>query len=136
MWAGFLQERGGLLLRTQGGVYKDDSANANIFYVTLDKDPKHFTPTTLYNDYPISPTRFHWETQGVTREDSETGRRYRGVHPKKDWPRKRRKVKAVARRKNRATDCRLPVSYECTPVSARYCLWIEFDTFNLMCLAM
>ncbi len=37
----------------------------------------HFTPTTLYHDYPISPTRFHWETQGSVREDSVSGLRYR-----------------------------------------------------------
>ncbi|MBK7862493.1 MAG: DUF3427 domain-containing protein [Archangiaceae bacterium] len=83
--AGLLQVRDRKLMRTQGGVYKDDSAKADIFYVTLDKDPAHFTPTTLYNDYPISPTRFHWETQSKTREDSETGRRYRGEHPAKGW---------------------------------------------------
>lgn len=35
--------------------------------VTLNKDPDHFSPTTLYNDYPISQTRFHWESQSVTR---------------------------------------------------------------------
>ncbi len=69
----------GKLKRTQGGVLKNERARADILYVTLDKDPNHFTPTTLYDDYPISPSRFHWESQGVTRADSETGRRYRGL---------------------------------------------------------
>lgn len=84
--AGLGEIRKGKLMRTQGGVYKSEAVNADIFYVTLNKDPRHFTPTTLYNDYPISQTRFHWETQGVTRADSETGRRYRGEHVQ-EWRR-------------------------------------------------
>ena len=32
--------------------------------------------TTMYDDYPISPTLFHWQSQSTTREDSPTGRRY------------------------------------------------------------
>lgn len=69
----------GKLKRTQGGVLKNERARADILYVTLDKDPEHFTPTTLYDDYPISQSRFHWESQAVTRAESETGRRYRGL---------------------------------------------------------
>ncbi|MBA3499770.1 MAG: DUF3427 domain-containing protein, partial [Deltaproteobacteria bacterium] len=69
----------GKLKRTQGGVLKNDRARADILYVTLEKDPKHFTPTTLYDDYPISQSRFHWESQGPTRADSATGRRYQGL---------------------------------------------------------
>ncbi len=52
--------------------------------MTLEKDEKEFTPTTLYEDYPISPTRFHWESQSVTRADSETGRRYQ-EHAQRGW---------------------------------------------------
>jgi superfamily II DNA or RNA helicase len=79
--AGLGEIRRDKLMRTQGGVYKSERLKSDIFYVTLEKDPKHFTPTTLYNDYPISPTRFHWETQSVVRADSDTGRRYRNTHP-------------------------------------------------------
>jgi len=82
--AGLGQTRSGKLLRTQGGVYRDDSSRSDIFYITLRKNEKEFTPTTLYNDYPISPTRFHWESQSVTRADSETGRRYQ-EHASRDW---------------------------------------------------
>lgn len=77
--AGLLEVRKGKLLRTQGGVFNAEDHRADILYVTLNKDPDHFSPTTLYNDYPISPTRFHWESQGNTRADSKTGRRYRGL---------------------------------------------------------
>lgn len=82
--AGLAQLRKGKLLRTQGGVYKDEQARADVLYVTLQKSEKEFTPTTLYNDYPISPSLFHWESQSVTRADSETGRRYQ-EHAARDW---------------------------------------------------
>jgi superfamily II DNA or RNA helicase len=68
----------GKLKRTQGGVLKNDRARADILYITLEKDPNHFTPTTLYDDYPISQSRFHWESQAATRADSATGLRYQG----------------------------------------------------------
>lgn len=64
------------LLSTQGGVFSCDDARADILYVELEKDPKHYTPTTMYDDRAITPSLFHWESQSKTREDSETGRRY------------------------------------------------------------
>jgi hypothetical protein len=72
------------LLRTQGGVFSCDDARADILYVELDKDPKHYTPTTLYDDRAITPSLFHWESQSRTRADSETGRRYR-MSAESDW---------------------------------------------------
>ncbi|TNE90580.1 MAG: DUF3427 domain-containing protein [Deltaproteobacteria bacterium] len=81
--AGLLEERQGKLLRTQGGVYASKEHRCDVLYVTLEKDEKDFTPTTLYNDYPMSQRQFHWESQGVTRLESETGRRYR--QPPEGW---------------------------------------------------
>jgi hypothetical protein len=81
--AGLVEVRRGKLLRTQGGVYKCDAHRCDVLYVTLEKDEKDFTPTTLYNDYPMSQRRFHWETQSVTREESSTGLRYRS--PPQGW---------------------------------------------------
>ncbi|HEU0030382.1 MAG TPA: DEAD/DEAH box helicase family protein [Kofleriaceae bacterium] len=66
------------LLRTQGGVFQCEDARADILYVELDKDPRHYTPTTLYDDRAITPTLFHWESQSRTRADSATGRLSRG----------------------------------------------------------
>jgi hypothetical protein len=71
-------------MRTQAGVLKHEASRSDVLYVTLEKDEKDFTPTTLYNDYPISPTRFHWESQSATRADSPTGRRYR-EHAARGW---------------------------------------------------
>lgn len=64
------------LMGGQGGVFSCDDARADILYVELEKDPKHYTPTTMYDDRAITPSLFHWESQSATREDSETGRRY------------------------------------------------------------
>jgi hypothetical protein len=73
----------GKLLATQAGVYRCEKHQCDLFFVTLDKDEKDFTPTTLYRDYPVSPTLFHWQSQSVTRDDSDTGRRYRD--PPEGW---------------------------------------------------
>ena len=43
---------------------------------TLDKTKGQFSPTTRYRDYAISRELIHWESQSVTRADSETGLRY------------------------------------------------------------
>ena len=66
----------GNVLRPQGGVWRNQSANADVFFVTLEKAEKDYSPTTMYEDYPISSTLFHWQSQNRTREDSETGQRY------------------------------------------------------------
>jgi hypothetical protein len=46
------------------------------FFVTLAKSEADYSPTTLYRDYPISPTLFHWESQSTTSVGSATGQRY------------------------------------------------------------
>ena len=69
--------RSGKLLKTQSGVLWVKKKNTDVFYVTLEKDAKDFTPTTLYNDYLMSPSHFHWESQGNTPAAGPPGRRYR-----------------------------------------------------------
>ncbi len=46
------------------------------FFVTLKKSETDYSPTTLYRDYPISRTLFHWESQSTTSVSSATGQRY------------------------------------------------------------
>jgi superfamily II DNA or RNA helicase len=82
--AGLGELRKGKLLRLQGGVFKHEPTRTDYLFVTLEKDEKHFTPTTLYEDYAMSEDRFHWESQGVTRADSPTGRRYQD-HVAMEW---------------------------------------------------
>lgn len=54
--------------------------NLDILLVTLNKSDKDYSPTTLYNDYSISETEFHWQSQSTTSSDSSTGQRY--IHHK------------------------------------------------------
>ena len=58
------------------GAYYVDTLPADLFAFTLDKTSGAFSPTTRYRDYAISRELIHWESQSVTREQSETGRRY------------------------------------------------------------
>ena len=51
-------------------------ANADAFFVTLKKSESDYSPTTMYRDYAVSPTLFHWESQSVTSIASPTGQRY------------------------------------------------------------
>jgi hypothetical protein len=60
----------------QTGIYWAADARADLLAFTLDKTTGQFSPTTRYRDYAISPDLIHWESQSVTRADSETGRRY------------------------------------------------------------
>ncbi len=60
----------------QTGAYWAPNARADLLAFTLDKTTGQFSPTTRYRDFAISPDLIHWETQSVTRADSETGRRY------------------------------------------------------------
>lgn len=46
------------------------------FFVTLNKDDKNHSATTMYKDYAISPELFHWESQNSTSPFSPTGKRY------------------------------------------------------------
>ncbi|MDD6033404.1 MAG: DUF3427 domain-containing protein, partial [Oscillospiraceae bacterium] len=48
----------------------------DVLLVTLNKADKDYSPTTMYNDYSISESLFHWQSQSTTAEHSPTGQRY------------------------------------------------------------
>lgn len=52
----------------------------DVFFVTLNKADKDYSPTTMYNDYSINSELFHWQSQSTTAENSSTGQRY--IHHK------------------------------------------------------
>ncbi len=54
-----------------------DGRLVDAFFVTLRKSAADYSPTTLYRDYPLSPTLFHWESQSTTSVESPTGQRYK-----------------------------------------------------------
>ena len=75
--AGMGQGSAAKIASWQSGVYEAKSANAELFAFTLDKSSSGFSPNTRYRDYAISRTLIHWESQSITRADSDTGLRYR-----------------------------------------------------------
>lgn len=58
------------------GVLWVAAARVDLLFVTLDKSASSFTETTRYEDYPLTPRLFHWQSQSETRADDPTGRRY------------------------------------------------------------
>lgn len=60
------------------GVAWCPATSTDAFFVTLNKDDKKHSATTMYKDYAISPELFHWESQNATSPGSPTGKRYLG----------------------------------------------------------
>ncbi|WP_420176861.1 DUF3427 domain-containing protein [Luteococcus sp. OSA5] len=61
----------------EGVLFTDvDGEPVDAFFITLKKSEADYSPTTLYRDYPISRTDFHWESQSTTSVSSKTGQRY------------------------------------------------------------
>lgn len=53
---------------------------ADIFMITLNKSDKDYSPTTMYNDYSINDTLFHWQSQSTTNAEGSVGQRYINHH--------------------------------------------------------
>lgn len=64
------------------GVKYFKDKNLDIFFITLNKSEKDFSPSTLYDDYAINERLFHWQTQSRVSENSETAQRY--IHHRKN----------------------------------------------------
>ncbi len=52
----------------------------DVFFITLNKAEKDYSPTTMYKDYSINSELFHWQSQSTTSDTSPTGQRY--IHHK------------------------------------------------------
>ena len=48
----------------------------DVFFITLNKSDKDYSPTTMYKDYSINERLFHWQSQSTTGDTSATGQRY------------------------------------------------------------
>jgi superfamily II DNA or RNA helicase/HKD family nuclease len=55
------------------GVLHFEELKSYALLVTLKKSERDFSPTTMFKDYPISRTLFHWESQAKTTQESPTG---------------------------------------------------------------
>ncbi len=62
----------------EGVLYLHDK-HCDVFFVTLHKAARHYSPTTMYRDYAIDEHHFHWQSQSTTSLKSVTGRRYIAV---------------------------------------------------------
>lgn len=58
------------------GCANNKDLNTEILFVDLIKSEKDFSPTTLYQDYAISDTLFHWQTQNSARPELGRGLSY------------------------------------------------------------
>ena len=63
----------------EGVKYLPDK-KTDVFFITLNKSDKDYSPTTMYKDYSINERLFHWQSQSTTSADSPTGQRY--IHHK------------------------------------------------------
>ncbi|MFE0509755.1 DUF3427 domain-containing protein [Streptomyces sp. NPDC058964] len=58
------------------GVTWVEEIKTDALLITLEKNERDFSPKVRYKDFALSPTRFHWESQNNTAENSRTGLRY------------------------------------------------------------
>lgn len=50
--------------------------NVEALFVTLKKTEKEYSPTTMYEDYAVNKTLFHWQSQNSISPDSPKGESY------------------------------------------------------------
>ena len=58
------------------GVAENKELNIEALFVTLDKSKGNYSSTTMYEDYAVNETLFHWQSQNSTKPDSEKGLSY------------------------------------------------------------
>lgn len=63
------------------GVKYFEDKKTDVFFITLNKSDKDFSPSTLYEDYAINERLFHWQSQSRISQNTKTAQRY--IHHKK-----------------------------------------------------
>ena len=58
------------------GVAENKTLNCEALFVNLKKSEEDFSPTTMYDDYAINESLFHWQSQNQTAHTSEKGKSY------------------------------------------------------------
>lgn len=74
--AAFNDIRKGKLYLPREGVYYHKETKCNLLFVTLNKSERDYSPSTMYRDYAISDTLFHWQTQSNTKPTTKKGIRH------------------------------------------------------------
>lgn len=62
------------------GVLHVPDRKLDVFFADINKSEADFSPTTMYDDFAITNTKFHWQSQSQTSESSSVGNRY--IHHK------------------------------------------------------
>lgn len=60
----------------QSGIAENKELNTELLFIDLIKSEEDFSPTTMYNDYAVSDTLFHWQSQNKTSPESPKGMSY------------------------------------------------------------
>jgi hypothetical protein len=58
------------------GVAENKLLKTEALFVTLDKSKGNYSSTTMYEDYAVNETIFHWQSQNSTKPDSPKGLSY------------------------------------------------------------
>ncbi len=58
------------------GAALNKNTNTEGLFINLKKTEEDFSPSTMYDDYAINETLFHWQSQNQTADSSEKGKSY------------------------------------------------------------
>lgn len=58
------------------GVAERSEINTELLFIDLNKSDEHYSPTTMYEDYAVNETLFHWQSQNSARPDIGKGLSY------------------------------------------------------------
>src|SRR5690554_7166893 len=58
------------------GVAFNKATNTELLFINLIKSEENFSPTTMYDDYAINETLFHWQSQNSAGPETPKGRSY------------------------------------------------------------
>lgn len=58
------------------GVAENQSLNTELLFINLIKSEENFSPTTMYDDYAINETLFHWQSQNSAGPETPKGISY------------------------------------------------------------
>jgi superfamily II DNA or RNA helicase len=64
------------------GVAENQTLNTELLFINLIKSEENFSPTTMYDDYAINETLFHWQSQNAAGPETSKGLSY--INHKKD----------------------------------------------------
>lgn len=58
------------------GVAQNSALNTELLFINLVKSEENFSPTTMYDDYAINETLFHWQSQNAAGPNTSKGLSY------------------------------------------------------------